>query len=125
MILEQPHFLAGAPSTVPAMRAHWDQFLAERRGGLKTHDGGKTVQAYVSENRWVADCPGCNGGIACWSENPEGCCLTCGGIYKVQYPADHAAIATTLEKRPPLNRNFRVGETVAQLERENTLMGVK
>ncbi len=105
------------------MKTHWVTFLAQRRGGLQPHATGKTVNAYVSENRWVADCPGCNGGIACWSENPEGCCLTCGGVYKVAYPADHKAATKVLEQRPPAARHWNPAkETVAQLEQENKIM---
>ena len=110
------------PDTVEGQREHWAWFLAERRGGLAPIVDFRKVDAYVSGGRWVADCPACNGGIACWDENPHGCCLTCGRVYTVVFPAKHDEAATVLLARPDEHtRNWHPhrGETISDLQREN------
>ena len=81
---------------------------------------GDRVEAYVSHDRWVADCPGCNGGIACWDQNPRGCCLGCGRVYTVVFPKEKRLIEQALAVRPKTqNRSWLLGETVDQLTAEN------
>lgn len=120
MIFSQPDQYGCAPD-VEAIRAYWGWFLKERRGGKTIRDTGATVGAYVSANNWVADCPTCGGGIACWELNPHGCCLTCGSLYQVVFPNQHQAAAQVLADRPPRNRHWfpNRGETVQDLKREN------
>lgn len=83
---------------------------------LETED---SVAAYVSDNRWVADCPACHGGIACWPANHRGACLDCGRIYQIDFPRDRQRIEAALIQRPTRNRNWLPGETVDQLIAEN------
>lgn len=120
VIFSQPDQYGVAPR-LDVIHNYWTAFLEQR--GRTTRETGKTVTAYVSENRWVADCPECGGGIACWELNPYGCCLTCGAIYKVTYPKDHEAAAEILEARPPANRHWfpHRGETLQHLEAENVV----
>jgi hypothetical protein len=86
----------------------------------------RQVDPYVNQSRWVADCPACGGGMACWDRNPYACCLTCGRMYEVrwQLPAERAEVMRVLAGRPIGNRNWdpRAGETVETLAIENVLM---
>lgn len=84
----------------------------------------ETLPAYVSDNRWVADCPACNGGIACWSENPRGACYDCGRIYRIRFPDNREAIEAVLAARPVQRRHWLLGETVDMLKAENIEHGL-
>src|SRR5581483_3580836 len=99
-----------------------DRGLAvRRRAGDPATDLRKSslrVTAYVSDNCWTADCPICFNGMATWpGGNPEACCLDCGHIFEVDYPAGQelGEVVAALEARPPRNRHWRpqAGETAA------------
>lgn len=113
-------------STVAEVETKWSQWGARRPAGWEGRvtpvTDPRTVHAYVSAARWVADCPACNGGIACWSENPRGACLSCGHIYTVTFPPEAERIEAILEERPPRNRHWALHESVDQLEAENTVL---
>lgn len=101
--------------------------FANRPGATALEPSGETVHAYVSDSRWVADCPACNGGIACWSAMPDGCCYDCGRVYQVAFPPsrDLGAAVAVLEKRPENARHWRPWEQdVADLKAENVVRGV-
>ena len=90
-----------------------------------------TVQAYISEGRWVADCPaGCGGALLMPLNDPWYFCVNCGsGWHRVVFPPAMREIQTLLLKRPleggiPKTRNWRVGESVDQLRAENLAHGV-
>lgn len=106
-------------ATVAQVEAYWQQFL--QRAGKKPVVRDATLGAYVNHGRWVADCLYCAGGVACWSENPRGCCLDCGSVYKIRFPKDTARAVEVLEQRPEINRNWRpdAGETLGFLALEN------
>lgn len=116
-IRDQRQIHAGA--TPDEQRTFWITNLALQ--GITMVNDRRTLTAYCSENRWVADCPNCNGGIACWDQNPHGCCLDCGHVYTIRFPKDHHLAAAFLEQRPPGNRHWHPhrGETIRDLEREN------
>jgi len=124
MIFEAPDMLAFKPKTPQGQRVYWTEFL-ERNGRHVTPDH-RTVDAYVSDNRWLADCPSCGAGIHAWSENPECCCLLCGHLFAVRWPADKSEAEQVLEERPPSARHWQPWgnhpESVDKLERENELM---
>jgi hypothetical protein len=108
--------------TVDGQRDHWVRFLRDSRGGLAPIIDKRTIVAYVSDGRWVADCPHCNDGIACWDENPQGCCLGCGHVYRVRFPDGHKEAEIILTARPmQRNRNWHPhrGETLDHLRDEN------
>lgn len=102
-------------------------FIYRQRKGDNTRDlrtSTKAVLAYISGGKWVADCPTCNGGIACWCDNPRGACLDCGTIYPVSFPSksDTTAAIDLLSVRPdPMTRSWLVqkGETIKELADEN------
>lgn len=86
----------------------------------------RAVVPYINLSRWVADCPNCRGGMACWDANPYTCCLTCATICEVhwQSPFERAAVIRVLAGRPVGNRNWDAhkGETLDELKLENVLM---
>jgi hypothetical protein len=117
-IKDQRHMIAGYhPRTVADMEAVWQDYReADWRG---TTDTGHTLTAYVSANRWVADCPNCAAGIAAWAQNPRGCCLGCGLIYTIAFPTGWLEAEKVLLDRAPRYRHWLPGETVDQLKAEN------
>lgn len=85
------------------------------------------VLAYVSDGRWVADCPNCRGGIAAWPEHNQGCCFDCGTVATIEYP-DESEITealAALAQRPDTALNWRPdrGETAQTLRHENIVRG--
>jgi hypothetical protein len=83
-----------------------------------------TLQAYVSDNRWVVDCGVCYGGIAVADVRaPFALCLACGTRWSVEFPKDRKRAETLLLKRLPENRHWFPdrGETVDMLEIENVI----
>lgn len=81
------------------------------------------IAAYVSDNRWVADCPRCRSGVACWPDNPRACCYGCFTVYAVKFPPKRelANAIELLEQRPPGNRHWHphLGEKASTLAQEN------
>lgn len=71
---------------------------------------------FVSEGRWVADCPSCRAGIPI---HPEWAMAACGNCFRsftaVAVPADWEAIEAALEVRDVAHQNTRPGETAADL----------
>jgi hypothetical protein len=77
------------------------------------------VAAYVSDNRWVADCPNCNAGMALLPDVKQVVCLECGEPYSVTWPKERQAIEDALTLRPRKNRHWFPHETIDDLTREN------
>lgn len=88
----------------------------------------KHVSAYVSAGKWMAKCPGCNDGIACWPFYPRGCCLGCGTIYKIVFPAEaeieHALAALAIRPEHLRFWHAHEGEPAEQLHQENARLGI-
>lgn len=88
------------------------------------------VQATIGRSDWRVDCPYCRGALVVEPGEPYFCpdCAMQGNDYKpltVVFPANRAEIERVLLKRPdPETRNWLVGETVADLERENREHGI-
>jgi hypothetical protein len=102
----------------------WRVYAADRGRDLTDRTTDTPLDAYVSDSRWVADCP-CRGGIACWPAHEKGCCYDCLSVYRIAFPADAAAAVAVLELRPdPATRNwFPDREDVASLKVENAVRG--
>lgn len=98
------------------------------------------VIAYVNHGRWVADCPAGDGGALCVSmKDPFFMCPYCanednaGQWYRVRFPAraTRERLEHALLVRPAKNgfeattRNWRPGETDADLRRENRRMNLR
>lgn len=83
----------------------------------------RPTAAYVSEGRWVADCPWCAGGVSVWLAMTDACCYDCGRVLPVTFPsADDVLVAELLlSARAERKQNWRPdqGETVADLQAEN------
>lgn len=112
------HPQAGA--TVDDHRTFWASHCAAHGRTLRIDT--RTLTAYISDGRWVASCPHCNGGIACWDANPDGCCLDCGHVYRIKFPARHQDAELLLAGRRPTEQHWEahLGETLRDLELEAT-----
>jgi hypothetical protein len=88
----------------------------------------REVVPYLNGGRWVADCPACGCGMACWDRNPYACCLGlgCGRMFKVrwQLPTERSEVMRLLAGRPEQARNWDAhkGETIEELKIQNVLM---
>jgi hypothetical protein len=90
------------------------------------------VRAFVSDSRWVVACPGpdCNGAQLASTETPYFMCVECANIenngnwYNVIFHRSRARIESMLLRRPKVNRNWLLTETVADLQRENVDHGL-
>ncbi len=127
MIRDQRTMLGARLLSTPAdVRAYWEAYASRLGIPLVAQDA--EVVAYVNESRWVADCPACRGGIACWPENPQAACLECGGVFAVSFPppAEVAAGEAALSVRPaPETRNWNpLAEAVDELIAENIERGL-
>lgn len=105
-----------------------------QRRGRPAATAATAIEAYVNWGRWVADCPtpGCNGALIVSHEDPRFYCPYCfndpeaGRFLAVAFPAARAAIEAELLKRPLLEqRNWRPGETAADLRRQNSARGIR
>ena len=98
---------------------------------------------FVNDGRWVAFCAttDCHNAERLW---PDGLirhrenghdygitlagvlhCGNCGLTTQVEFPENMEAIDAVLEQRPvPQTRNWRPGETIAELKRENLIREV-
>ena len=92
----------------------------------------QTMPAYINWGRWVVDCP-CGSAREINAMPAEIPCVECGDILLPQYPANYKVIERILAKRPtvkigaqmiPKNRNWKPGETLVALRRENKENGL-
>jgi len=116
------------PAQTVRMRTEADVTArVERRAaadGQQVRLDRRTLVAYVSEGRWVADCPGCRAGIAIHPEWTTAACLGvgCYRLYtSIAVPTDWVEIETALDVRDKVNQNALPGETAAALEVENEI----
>ena len=95
---------------------------------IEPHTITDPIYAYINHGIWVLLCE-CMAGVYVHPEWPEARCMGCGAVYtNVQVPGivERVMIEEALLKRPlSANRNWRTGETVADLEAENVLHGVR
>ena len=102
-------------------------------GGLPAdvRESGLVLDAYVSDGRWVVQCP-CGNGNSAHPRWGIAACVECGAIHGVRFPANwERAERILLEREHPHQRHWfptdeiarRQGlptaETVASLRREN------
>ncbi len=119
-----------------AERKHVRKLVAAKRISVPTIHDEPTV-AYVSDNRWVADCLVCNGGIAVAHDRAYWTCWDCGTGYRIEWPdtpLEQAAVAELLQRAPRLRnyyptvdlaaRRNRVPDTPGSLRAENALLGL-
>lgn len=87
------------------------------------------IPARVNANRWIVDCPDCNGAEFVWTEGPL--VMLCAGCWNAAVghqwrpvllpdPDARAAIEAILLARPmPATRNWEPWESIAELAGEN------
>ena len=88
---------------------------------------GPMLKARIDHGRWLADCPYCRGAELVTLDDPVFLCLSCGNVVcmsqflPVQFPNEQRRnrIEELLIIRPLPNRNWRTGESVEDLKREN------
>jgi hypothetical protein len=94
----------------------------------RRQDSAAPLPAYVSDNRWVADCPNCGAGIAVWEGQARTPCLECGHEYAIDFPpeAERRRAERILARRPRKHRHWLRdrGETADTLAAENRAHGV-
>jgi len=79
----------------------------------------------VSGGYWVVMCV-CGNAPSAHPDWHLACCFECGAIYRyLDVPIDRAEIESVLVRRPMAHRHWVVGETVADLARENAAHGVR
>lgn len=105
----------------------------ERAFPMPTKISNKMVAlAEINHGRFIANCPFCSGAEKVYPDDPIFFCAHClmqkveGQYIKVIFPDAKrmAQIEEILSKRMPQNQNWHPGESLAQLKRENKLMGV-
>lgn len=124
--------------TSPEHYVDWARTAHVGLGGKASdvRESGLTLDAYVSDGRWVVQCP-CGNGPSAHPEWKIAVCVECGAIHRVGMPRDHrAAEAVLLARAHPHERHWfptdetarRHGlerrETVSSLRRENRARGV-
>ena len=130
MIRDQRHMYFGKNMETPEqVRSLWEKMVvavsAARGEDIRLHDEPDTLTAYVNSNRWVADCPACNGGIAAWPEHDKGACLDCGGVYSIEFPPAKLIekADAVLSARKESNRHWYPDtESIERLQAESILM---
>lgn len=92
---------------------------------------GTPLPARVDANRWIVDCPDCGSAEFAFVADARFLCTNClnatvgGACRPVAFPRNRQAIEAALLLRPvPRTRDWRPGETVAQLRRENRDNGI-
>lgn len=100
--------------------------------------GPQVVKARILYGRWMVDCPRCNGANDVIPGEPIYLCSCCmwPGVFRpgseyvaphfaeVIFPENREAIEAILLKRPAIaNRNWYPGESIEQLEKENSQLG--
>lgn len=101
------------------------QKRTQRRGVMRTVADVVPV-ARVDHGRWCCDCVCGNGMAASRAWNTAICIVGCGARYfAVIFPVEADAIeAVLLRRERDANRNWRPGETLADLMAENAAAGI-
>jgi hypothetical protein len=128
--------IATARDTVPALRStptltltDWFKLEAMKICLYSLQPGfyPRTIQARILYGRWVVDCPECPGCNDADPAEPVYLCTSCGfpeQLVRVEFPDRRAEIERLLLKRKHIaNRNWRPGETLAQLRQQNIQNG--
>jgi hypothetical protein len=96
----------------------------------ESHAIGVMVAVVVNDGRWIVQCPTCRSAQWAAKTDRRFMCVECGNAdhghqwVTVEWPDEIEAIESALEARPPGNRHWLPGQTVADLVAENTAHGV-
>lgn len=132
--------IATARDTIPALRSNhaltlrdWYTLEGYKTGmTIETGRMGAPVRARVLYGRWLVDCPVCRGANDVDPNEPIYLCSSCywPGVFRagqvvpahfapVEFPRQRAEIERLLLERPFIrNRNWRPGESLADLARQ-------
>lgn len=119
-------FNMGAPVSMWAW-ASWLRLLSGKAAPPRVWQSAGVALARINWGRWIADCPVCSGAMVVSRKDPWFWCPECGqsGWRQVEFPENADEIEEILVKRPDKRvRNWFPGETVAQLEAENSGHGI-
>ena len=104
----------------PKEYAAWHFYVLQRKPTpTKPWPMKGRVKAEIHRGKWVAICPQCANGAVVHPEWPTAPCGECGAVIRVTVPKEWAEIERLLEPRPVVNQGWLVGETLADLRREN------
>lgn len=91
------------------------------------------LKARLNRNRWIVDCPDCQGADFVWTDDrePKQMCGSCFNVAvghkwrRVELPTNRAQIEAVLKARPiPQNRNWQFGEKLTAMKKENREHGL-
>jgi hypothetical protein len=89
-------------------------------------DRDSVVKMYVNHDRWVGDCPHCNGGVTGIPGVANVTCLDCGRKMGARWPrVDLAEVERILSYREEMQRNMDPDQTLNDLKAENVTRGVR
>ncbi len=92
--------------------AQQSRFLV-RGSGESIHDESEPTAAFVSDGRWVAECP-CGAAGLVHPNHAIARCGECGAVRPLVWPDERAAIEAALLDRPSRERNWR-GESLEEM----------
>lgn len=123
------HAGTAAEATVLLYSAHEPLAVLE---ALKPGNAGReeAVHVEVNHGRWVVECPSCRSAQLASIEDPRYLCHECLNMAialqwrRVIWPKNYQAISDLLAVRPLENRNWKPGEKLADLKRENEEAGL-
>lgn len=95
------------------------------------------IHAYINHGRWIAECPQCHWAIAIRPRQLAGSRFVCGVLPhgkdvatgcgytdSVRFPSDAKSIEQVLRSRPTPQSNWKPGESLTNLRRENRAHGL-
>ena len=92
---------------------------------------GLELEVRCNQGRWIVDCPWCRSAQVASFTDRRFLCGDCGNVRvggrwaRTIWPKDPESIEALLEHRPAEARNWRRGETAAQLRAENRDHGIE
>lgn len=119
--------LHGVTTADALVAMHKNHIGRLRQRGMRyvVHTSPDPVLAFISANKWVAQCA-CGAGNAVNPEWSMTCCFGCGAVHTtVVVPREWREIERLLMRRAPLQRHWMPGETVADLIGENLAAGLE
>jgi hypothetical protein len=94
----------------------------------RTHVHPEPVHAFVNAGRWLVQCPRCNGAQFAFQNDPWFLCTDCpdGHVWRtVVWPKERRNLEAELLVRPDREtRSWRLGESIADLVKQNAEHGV-
>ncbi len=126
--LQYDPFNPGRRIASPAEYLGWHAATVTTKG-VEPWDSHKKATARINHGRWIADCVWCTGAALTRPDWGVAYCATCGARYHkkyVKFPPNPEQLEAPLLLRVKRElQNWKVGETVKDLEEENKRPDVK